>query len=281
MKPPTPPTQVDPRLEKVEAALRNITNFDQKILNGVARAIDEVVDPVRSARWEISDLDQPEKTVFGIRVENVLRMDLELRRSSKLDLNIAGEDVDVKFTIGTNWSIPPEALDEICLVAQFKEQGHLVSAGLVRATDDALNPGKNRDAKRGLSLVGKSRIRWLVKDTVAESSIIGFMAGLSPELRKAITDTHVGAQVRQNRLFESLIDCPIPEALVEAISQHKDWTRRLRPDAANPKAPGQSSIGYDVLRQSSPADRRRLQRAGRTPLEHGFCMSVDPTVVTP
>ena len=99
------PMPTDPRLDKVEAALRSITNISQKIIEGVARAIDEVVDPVRSARWNISDLDQPEKTVFGIRVENVLRMDLELERSSKLDLKIAGEDVDVKFTIRSNWSI--------------------------------------------------------------------------------------------------------------------------------------------------------------------------------
>jgi hypothetical protein len=281
MKPHLTQMPTDPRLDKVEAVLRSISNFDLKLLDGVARAIDEVVDPVRSARWEISELDQPEKTVFGIRVENVLRMDLELERSAKLDIKIAGEDVDVKFTIGANWSIPPEALNEICLVARFKEQDHSVSVGLVRTTDDALNPGKNRDAKRGLGLVGKGRIRWLVKDTVAESSIIGFMAGLPPELRRAITDTHVGAQVRQNRLFESLIGTPVPEALVEAISQHKDWTRRLRPDAANPKAPGRADIGYDVLRQSSPSDRRRLQRAGRTPLKPGFCISVDPTVVTP
>ena len=276
------PMPTDPRLDKVEAALRSITNISQKIIEGVARAIDEVVVPVRSARWNISDLDQPEKTVFGIRVENVLRMDLELERSSKLDLKIAGEDVDVKFTIRSNWSIPPEALDEICLVARFKEKNYSVSVGLIRTTADALNPGKNRDAKRGVSLVGKSRIRWLVQDTVAESSIIGFMAGLPPALRKAITDTHVGAQVRQNRLFASLIDRPIPEALVEAISQpHKDWTRRLRPDSNNPKAPGQDNIGYDVLRQSAPKDRQRLKSAGRNPLKEGFCMSVDPTVVKP
>jgi len=275
------PSPVDHRLDKVESALLGIANIHQKLLEGVARAIDEVVDPIRSARWNISDLDQPEKTIFGIRVENVLRMELELERSTKLDMKVAGEEVDVKFTIHANWSIPPEAIDEICLVACFRENRHSVSVGLVRATEDALNPGRNRDKKRGLSLVGKSRIRWLIKDVVADSSIIGFMAGLPPDLRQAITDTHVGAQIRQNRLFASLIDKPIPEALVEAISQHKDWTRRLRPDASNPNAPGQIKSGYDVLRQSAPNDRSRLIRAGRSPLQKGFCMSVDPAIVTP
>lgn len=284
MKSPSLPCPVDHRLDTVEAALLGIPNIKQKLLEGVARAIDEVVDPVRSARWKIADLDQPEKTVFGIRVENVLRMELELERSTKLDMKIAGEDVDVKFTIGANWAIPPEAVDEICLVASFRDRDHSVSVGLVRAAGDAINAGKNRDKKSGLSLVGKSRIRWLVKDVVADSSIIGFMAGLSPELRQEITDTHVGAQVRQNRLFASLLNKPIPEALVEAISQHKDWTRRLRPDATNPKAPGKANGGgstYDVLRQSSANDRNKLKRAGRPPLLPGFCMSVDPTDVPP
>ena len=276
------PVPSDPRLDKVEAALLSITGVRQTLLEGVARAVDEVVDPVRSARWKISELDQPEKTVFGIRVENVLRMELELERSTKLDMKIAGEEVDVKFTIHNNWAIPPEAVDEICLVACFREKDHCVSVGLVRATEDALNAGKNRDKKRGLSLIGKSRIRWLIKDAVADSSIIGFMAGLSPDLRQAITDTHVGAQTRQNRLFSNLVDLPIPETLVEAISQpHKDWTRRLRPDASNPKAPGQVDIGYVVLRQSAPKDRQRLKEAGREPLHDGFCMSVRPTVVQP
>ena len=271
----------DPRLDKVEEALLGISNIKQKLLEGVARAIDEVVDPIRSARWQISDLDQPEKTVFGIRVENVLRMELELERSTKLDMKIAGEDVDVKFTIYSNWAIPPEAVDEICLVTSFRERDHSVSVGLVRTSKDVLNGGKNRDSKCGLSLVGKKRVRWLLKDDVAESSIIGFMAGLAPQLRRDITDTHVGAQVRQNRLFSSLLNHPIPEALVEAISQHKDWTRRLRPDATNPLAPGQAATGYDVLRQSSSNDRKRLQKAGLAPLHPGFCMSVDPKIVAP
>lgn len=270
----------DHRLDQVENFLRSIPDIEQKLLEGVARAIDEVVDPVRSARWTFADLAQPEKTVFGIRVENVLRMELGLERSTKFDVRIGNEDVDIKFTIYTNWAIPPEAHGEICLVAKFRERDHTVSVGLVRATSNVLNPGKNRDSKVGLNKLGKSHIRWLIKDMVADSSIIGFMARLPPQLRIEITDSHVGAQIRQNRLFLSLLNQPIPEALVEAISQHRDWTRRLRPDAANPRAPGKlSGNTYDVLRHSSANDRNRLKAAGLPPLKPGFCMSVDPMAV--
>lgn len=263
----------DQELDEVEAALRLIPHLEEKLIDGVARAVDEVVDPVRSARWRITDLDQPEKTVIGIRVENVLRMDLELERSDLLDMKINGVDVDVKFTIHNNWAIPPEAENHICLVTQFNEQHHSVSAGLIRTTPEVLNIGRNRDRKTSISKTGKNHIRWLVNGAVASSSIIGFMARLDENTRMKITDPQVGAQVRQNRLFTLVPNRPIPEALVEAISQHKDWTRRLRPDATNPNAPGEEA-GYDVLRQSSHKDRAWLLKEGKPPLKPGFCLSV-------
>lgn len=268
-------TTLDKRLDDIEQALLAIPNIKKKVVDGIARAVDEVVDPVRSARWRITDLDQPEKTVIGIRVENVLRMELELARSNKFDLVIAGEDVDVKFTIHKNWQIPPEAIDAVCLVTRFREADHSVCAGFVRATADALNQGKNRDRKTGLNKVGTARIRWLVKDVIAERSIIGFMASLSPTVRATITDSTVSAQTRVNRMFTALRGRPIPETLVEAVAQHKDWTRRLRPDRSNPIAPGHTSVGYDVLRQSSSKDRKYLSDANIPPLLPGFCMSVD------
>lgn len=265
---------LDRRLDTVESAFLSILDVKQRILDGIARAVDEVVDPVRSARWQISDLDQPEKTVIGIRVENILRMELELERAEKLDMVVAGENVDVKFTIYSNWQIPPEAVGEICLVTRFRESDHSACAGLIRASADVLNPGNNRDKKRGLNQLGRERIRWLIKDAVADRSIIGFMATLNPDIRKAITDPKASAQTRLNRMFATLQGQPIPETFVEAVAQHKDWTRRLRPDTTNPIAPGHSATGYDVLRQSSAKDRKSLKNQGLSALPPDFCMSL-------
>ena len=224
-----PPNPADETLDRVEAAFRAIPDLRAKLRDGIARAVDEIVDPVRSARWTITNLDQPEKTVIGIRVENVLRMELELQRAQHLDMIVAGENVDVKFTIGTNWQIPLEAHGAICLLTSFREADHTASAGLLRTVPEALNPGSNRDRKRGVSMSGRAAIRWLIKDEVAGLSIIGFMAGLTPELRSAVTDPAVGAQVRLNRLFTALKDRPIPEALVQAVAQHKDWCGASKP----------------------------------------------------
>ena len=267
------PPETDEELDRVEEGLRGIPDVNVKLLDGIARAVDEVIDPVRSGRWTLKDLDQPEKTVIGIRVENIIRMDLQLERSEILDIKVAGVDVDVKFTIKSSWTIPPEAINQICLVTRFNEIDRTVSAGLIRTTPLVLNKGLNRDSKTSVSASGKSMIRWLFKDLPPHSSIINFMATLGEDTRTAITDSTVGAQTRQNRLFTHVQATPIPEQLVEAISQHKDWTRRLRPDASNKSAPGKSS-GYDVLRQSSAADRAQLQRLGLPPLLPGFCMSI-------
>lgn len=269
------PTQPDTLLDQVEAALLAIPEIQARLTDAVARAVDEVVDPIRSARWQIDQLDQPEKTVIGIRVENIIRMDLELARPTKLDLEIAGQNVDVKFTVGNNWSIPPEAIGEICLLARYCPSDNKIWVGLLRTMRASLHGGEgNRDSKRGITREGKDAIRWIVQGSHSSTSMVTFMASLPPTLRSQITDTKVAAQARLNRLFSSLIECPIPEAVVAAVAQHKDWTRRLRADSRNRTAPGiGSDSGFDVLRHSSPSDRKTLQRMNRQ-LSPGFCMSI-------
>lgn len=265
----------DARLDRIEAAFLAIPDVCRRLTDAIARAVDEIVDPIRSGRWQVAQLDQPEKTVIGIRVENILRIELELPRATHLDLEIAGENVDVKFTIRDNWAIPPEAIDEVCLVTRFRPTDNAIWAGLLRTTRQHLHPGKgNRDSKRGVNKDGKNAIRWLVKGATSSTSMIGFMGSLAPGVRTSLTDPGVGAQIRLNRLFTAVKHQPIPESVVEAIAQHSDWTRRLRPDATNRKAPG-AQIGFDVLRQSSHIDRNTLASAGHLPLAPGFCISVN------
>lgn len=201
-------------------------------------------------------------------------MELEVPRGVRLDLLIAGHEVDVKFTIGSNWMIPPEARDHVCLVTNYDPNSHEVSAGLIRATSENLTAGQNRDRKSSISKSGKKTIEWLIHRRHPTRSIIGFMASLDQETRQAITDSSVGAQVRLNRLFLRVKGIPIPEAAVQAVAVHHfDWTRRLRPDKQNAVSP--EKLGYEVLRQSSAADRRRMAADGMPPLPPGYCISVD------
>lgn len=73
----------------------------------IADAVDFVVDPVRTARTLISDLDNVEKTFIGLKIEHFLRDFLDFPKGIR-DLRIGGVDVDVKTTVGKTWMIPPE-----------------------------------------------------------------------------------------------------------------------------------------------------------------------------
>jgi hypothetical protein len=267
----------DPDLEfdKVYQALCAIPDVSSILCEGISKAVDEVVDPVRSGRWTVSQLEQPEKTVIGIRVENVLRMDLGLQRAKRLDVVIDGTNVDIKFTIADNWTIPPEAVGELCLLARFNVDTTTVSAGLLRTTDLNLNRGKNRDLKRTVAAAGRDAIRWFIQDQRPERSIVGFLAAIDDKTRALVTDPSVGAQERLNRLFLAFKYKPIPETVVEAIAiGHVDWERRLRPDKRNRKAP--ETRGFEVLRSTSPGDRKRLAAMQLPPLRKGYCIAVDP-----
>ena len=265
----------DIELDKVYVAIRAIPNAASILCESVSQAVDEVVDPVRSGRWAVSQLEQPEKTVIGIRVENVLRMNLELPRAAHLDVVVDGTNVDIKFTINSNWTIPPEAVGEVCLLTRFNIRDVTVSAGLLRTTDPNLNPGRNRDQKRTISTLGRAGIRWLIQEERPQKSLVGFLGNIDDQTRLRITDPSVGAQVRLNRLFLMYKYNPIPETVVQAIALgHVDWQRRLRPDAQNPNAP--ETRGYEVLRSTSPSDRKRVSDRGLHPLRKGYCIAVDP-----
>ncbi len=272
-----PVQPLDPELDAVEHTIqtkRYESGLDYRaiIQEAISQAVDETVDPIRSGRWEISQLSKPEKTIIGTRVENVLRMALGFPRARRLDMVVAGVNVDIKFTIGSNWAIPSEADGQILFLARFDEAKLLVRAGLQRARPEWLNPGRNRDSKRGLNPAGMARVRWLVFDETPLTSIIGFMAKAGPDARELLTDTGVGAQVRINRLFTLFRGTPVPESAVQAVAQHFDWTRRLRPDASNPRSPEHQ--GYEVLRASSFRDRQQLERWGLPPLPRGYCIAV-------
>ena len=69
-------------------------------------AIDFVIDPVRTARTRVQDLDNVEKTFVGLKVEHYFRDLLDVPKGLR-DLRIDGLDVDVKNTVGKCACQPP------------------------------------------------------------------------------------------------------------------------------------------------------------------------------
>jgi Restriction endonuclease NaeI len=126
-------------------------------------AIDFVVDPVRTARNSISDLDNVEKTFIGLKIEHFFRDYLDLPKGIR-DLKIDGIDVDVKNTIGTTWMIPPETYrqEEACILIASAQKDRSCRLGLMVARDNYLTK-PNRDGKRGVGGKGRENILWLVE----------------------------------------------------------------------------------------------------------------------
>jgi Restriction endonuclease NaeI len=129
----------------------------------VSDAVDFVVDPVRTARTKVSDLDNVEKTFIGLKVEHYLRDFLNVPKGLR-DLRIAGMDVDVKNTVSKTWMIPPETFKNVepCILIMVATEDRHCSMGLMIARPEYLN-APNRDAKRSVSSKAFENIYWMVK----------------------------------------------------------------------------------------------------------------------
>jgi hypothetical protein len=134
---------------------------------GVVDAIDFVLDPQRTGRTEISQLDQVEKTFIGLKVEHFIRDLLDLPASVR-DLRIAGLEVDVKNTVGRSrdWMIPLEtyrAREPVLLIASNPDAR--VSSMGVMVADLKYLGAPNRDRKRRVLSSSNKHILWIVEDS--------------------------------------------------------------------------------------------------------------------
>jgi hypothetical protein len=191
----------------------------------VRDAIDFVIDPVRTARTTISQLDNVEKTFIGLKVEHYFRDLLDVPKGIR-DLVIDGLDVDIKNTVGSSWMIPPETYrteDPCILIATAKDEGHC-RLGLMLARDAYLTR-PNRDSKRAVSANGKGNILWLVPDApFPPSRWTGIAMARFRELRRVRGGTR-----RAALFFAENLRMPIHRSIVQALLfDQDDYMKRLR-----------------------------------------------------
>lgn len=150
--------------EGILSKIGGVEKLRQQLPLLIKDAVDFVLDPVKTARTQISELDRVEKTFVGLKIEHYLRDLLDVPKGLKRDIRIGDVDVDIKNTVGSTWMIPPETYrsEEPCLLiatAKFEGQCWL---GLILARDEYLN-AQNRDGKRSISEFGKRNILWIVE----------------------------------------------------------------------------------------------------------------------
>jgi Restriction endonuclease NaeI len=198
-----------------------------EILPGLIKdAVDFVLDPIRTGRTELAELDRVEKTFIGLKIEHYLRDLLDVPRGLRRDMQIDGVDVDIKNTVSTNWMIPPETYrdSEPCLLIATAKFDGRCWLGLLIAREAYLN-APNRDGKRSVSEAGKLNIMWLVEgEPYPASSWSGIDMARFRELRRVR-----GGTKRAAIFFRENLNRPTHRLLIQALLfDQRDYMKRVR-----------------------------------------------------
>ncbi len=230
-------------------------------------AIDFVIDPVRTARTRIRDLDNVEKTFVGLKVEHYFRDLLDVPKGLR-DLVIDGLDVDVKNTVGTTWMIPPETYknsDPCLLIATAEEDGRCW-LGLLVARPEYLN-APNRDQKCSVSSGAFEHILWLADGIRFPCSR---WEGLDMERFRALRKVKGGTR-RAADFFRENLGRPVHRTIVQALLfDQDDYMKRLRGNGG----------ARDLLRRngisllSGAYDAERVAELGLPPIARDEMMAV-------
>lgn len=212
----------------LEAVATDLLSRDPggKRMAGVFRAtFDQLYDGQRTMRFRWDQLFKTEKTHYGTLIEINLQREFGFDDGAVLDYNIAGAEVDSKYSATGQWMLPPESLNHIILGSVANEATSSWSVGLVRATAANRNVGANRDAKGTLNSLGRSRIRWLFKDHPMQENIL---LHLPPTTVERIWAAGKGGQPRILELLRLVQNRRISRTTIETVGKQKDPMARLR-----------------------------------------------------
>lgn len=191
----------------------------------IREAVEYVIDPVRTARTRVSDLDNVEKTFIGLKVEHFLRDFLGVPKGLR-DFRLLGEDVDVKNTVRETWMIPPETFRnaEPCLLVMVATEERRCSIGIMIAREDYLNQ-PNRDGKRSVRRSSFEHIHWMIRDgQLPDSRFEGLDMVRFRELRAVNGGTN-----RVVQFFRENAGKVIHRTVLQALLfDQKDYMKRVR-----------------------------------------------------
>ncbi len=244
---------IDAELAGVLAALSGDSNR-VRFARTLRRTFDQIYDGRNTGRFRWDQLRKTEKTHFGSLVEINLQREFAFDDGLSLDYKIAGVDVDCKWSQNQGgWMLPPEAVGHICLVVTASDEQSTWSAGLVRAAEDVLNMGSNRDAKKTLNTIGRSAIQWIWHKAILPENLL---LHIDPVIVKEIMEDLKGprlGQKRLNELFRRVTNKPIGRGVIATVAQQDDYMKRVRANGGSRghlKSEGIVIFGdYDIHRE--------------------------------
>ncbi|MGW5154484.1 NaeI family type II restriction endonuclease [Nonomuraea wenchangensis] len=218
-------TSQDPALEAAFSHLMKIDAVGLRMSKAIRRSFDMLLDGQHTGRYSWEQLHKTEKTHCGTLVEINLQREFGFADGEVLDYSIAGHEVDCKYSQKrADWMIPPEAVNQLILGVWASDKKSCWSAGLVRASEEHLNPGRNRDVKRTLSRTGREAIRWLFQDEPLQENIL---LHLPDDDIDAIFRSTSG-QKRVNELLRRAQGTPISRTVIATVAMQEDYMKRVR-----------------------------------------------------
>lgn len=214
----------DEELDAVAAEIRQLDPTGERTARVLRDTLDQLYDGQRTGRYNWYQLHKTEKTHCGTLVEINLHREFEFGDGELLDYRIADIDVDCKYSQGKTWTIPPEAVDHICLLVTANDERSRWSMGLLRIKEERLNLGRNRDRKATLNQEGRDAITWLFDDAELPPNIL---LQLPRETVDMIMSRKSGQQ-RVNELFRSALGMRVGRGVVATVAQQADYMKRVR-----------------------------------------------------
>ncbi|MET9082734.1 NaeI family type II restriction endonuclease [Streptomyces sp. NPDC004237] len=248
----------DAELAKVRQHLMAIDPHGHEFAAVLRHTIDQLLDGENTGRYDWRQLHKTEKTHAGTLVEINLQRRFDFNEGRDMDYEIAGADVDCKFSQDLGgWMIPPEAMGEICLVVWADDRASKWSAGLIRADEEKLTRNGlvtrkgNRDHKYRLNKSNLHLVNWLWYERPLKENLL---LHLDDETRSALYAPKSG-QKRVNELFRRVQRHRIDRNVVRTLAQQHDYMARVRDDKNRTRArPALREEGYII-----PGDSRNHQ----------------------
>lgn len=219
------PAGVDSALEEVVGFLRDADPTGSRTGQVMRRSFDQLYDGGHTGIFTVDQISQPQKTHLGTFVELNIAREFSLQRTgTRFDYLIAGHEVDAKFSLTGGWMLPPEVVGELCLVMQASDETAQFSMGVVRARQEWLTAGGNRDRKVALRAGHRDKIVWVHQDAEMPPNVL---ANLPPEDLEAILSRRSGQQ-KVNEIFRLAPGCRISRAAIETLAMQRDPLKRVR-----------------------------------------------------
>jgi len=218
---------IDRELDDVAAACRKLDPKGSSTALVLRETFDQLYDGQRTGRYRVDQLYKTEKTHCGTLVEINLQRAFEFRDGKDMDFQIAGVDVDCKYSQRKNgWMIPPEAHDHLCLVVWAEDTAEPKwSMGLVRATERNLAQGEgNRDGKKALSKEGQQAIVWLFEDFPLPPNVLLQLDQAAVEKILA----QKSGQKKVNDIFQLALCKRVSRAVIATVGKQADYMKRIR-----------------------------------------------------